>query len=97
MSLPVTRAHVLVLVLALAGCAVTGAGVEVVGNLAGEEFLRLRAGPSLGYAPILGLPEGTEVIRKDCVTELGQLWCRVALADAPNITGFVAEDYLVGR
>ena len=78
----------------LAGCGIGGLGTEVVGNLGEEEFLRLRAGPSLGYAVVLGLPEGTPVIRQDCVTELGQLWCRVALAEARTVTGYVAADYL---
>ena len=80
----------------LAGCVAAGARVEVVGNLGEEEFLRLRAGPSLGYVARLGLPAGTRMIRRDCVTELGQLWCRVALAEAPSVTGYVSADYLVG-
>jgi uncharacterized protein YraI len=95
MSRHLPRLSVLVLLSALAGCSVPVAGVEVVGDLRGEEFLRMRAGPGLGYAVVLGLPEGTEVVRRDCVTELGQPWCRVMLANAPTITGFVAEDYLV--
>jgi uncharacterized protein YraI len=61
-----------------------------------DDFLRLRSGPSLGYGVILGLPDGTEVLRRDCVTELGQLWCRVALARAPGISGYVSADYLSG-
>ena len=59
-----------------------------------EDFLRLRAGPGLGYKVILGLPDGTTLIRRDCVTEVGQLWCRVALADASGITGYVSADYI---
>jgi uncharacterized protein YraI len=62
-----------------------------------DELLKLRAGPGLGYRVILGLPDGTELIRRDCVTEVGQLWCRVALADAPSVTGFVSADYLADR
>jgi hypothetical protein len=45
---------------------------------------------------VLGLPAGTQVVRRDCVTELGQLWCRIALAEAPGVTGYVAADYLTG-
>lgn len=82
----------LVFIATLGGC--TAGGVEVVGNLGEEEFLRLRAGPSLGYSVVLGLPAGTPVVRQDCVTELGQSWCRVALAEARGVTGYVAEDYL---
>jgi len=51
-------------------------------------------GPGLGYRVILGLPDGTVVTRCGCVTELGQLWCRISLIDAPGITGYVSADYL---
>ena len=80
--------------LTLAACA-AGPGTRVTVQGVGEDdFLRLRTGPGLGYRAILGLPDGTEVVRRDCVTEVGQLWCRVALADAPALTGYVADDYL---
>ena len=81
----------------LAGC-VGAAGDRVVVNRAGpDELLKLRAGPGLGFKVIVGLPDGTELIRRDCVTEVGQLWCRVSLADAPNVTGYVSADYLSAR
>jgi hypothetical protein len=77
----------------LAGCSGDPGGVVVQG--AGpDEFLKLRAGPGLGYSTILGLPDGTSLVRRDCVTELGQLWCRVSLSAAPQITGYVSADYL---
>ncbi len=79
----------------MAGCVTAGPSGTVVGNLGNEEFLRLRGGPSLGYSVTLGLPAGTRVVRRDCVTELGQLWCRVALAEAPTVTGYVSADYLI--
>ena len=59
-----------------------------------DELLKLRAGPGLGFSVVLGLPDGTSLIRRDCVTEIGQLWCRVSLAVAPQITGYVSADYL---
>jgi uncharacterized protein YraI len=62
-----------------------------------DELLKLRAGPGLGFNVILGLPDGTLLNRRDCVTEVGQRWCRVALADAPQITGYVSADYLTAR
>lgn len=62
-----------------------------------EELLKLRAGPGLGFSVILGLPDGTSLNRRDCVTEMGQLWCRVSLASAPQITGYVSADYLSTR
>ncbi len=61
---------------------------------ANPELLKLRGGPGLGYNVILGLPDGTVVIRRDCTTERGELWCRVSLAAAPSVTGFVAARYL---
>ena len=61
---------------------------------ANPELLKLRSGPGLGYNVILGLPDGTVVLRRDCTTELGELWCRVSLAAAPSVTGFVAARYL---
>lgn len=81
----------------LAGCS-SVAGSRVVVERAGpDDLLKLRAGPGLGYKVVLGLPDGTALIRRDCVTEVGQEWCRVALATAPGVTGFVAADYLSDR
>ncbi|ROU03350.1 SH3 domain-containing protein [Histidinibacterium lentulum] len=91
----------LLLSAALSGCgggAPSGiAGDRAVVSGAGADLLKLRAGPGLGYEVRLGLPDGTALLRRDCVTELGQTWCRVALAGAPNLTGYVAADYLVPR
>ena len=86
-------------VLILAGCAgspgdTVGIGSRAVVQGAGSELLKLRAGPGLGYRIILGLPDGTAVTRRGCVTEVGQLWCRVSLDAAPRMTGFVSADYL---
>ena len=85
----------LVSILFIAGCA-GSAGSRAVVEGAGDELLKLRAGPGLGYRVILGLPDGTLVIRRNCVTEMGQLWCRVSLVDAPGLTGYVSADYLSG-
>jgi uncharacterized protein YraI len=78
----------------LAGCGAGDADRAVVQGAGPDEFLKLRAGPGLGYSIILGLPDGTSLVRRDCVTELGQLWCRVSLSAAPQITGYVSADYL---
>lgn len=61
---------------------------------ANPELLKLRGGPGLGYNVILGLPDGTVDLRRGCTTEVGELWCRVSLAAAPSMTGFVAARYL---
>jgi len=66
----------------------------VVEGAGPDELLKLRGGPGLGFRVILGLPDGTELIRRDCVTEMGQLWCRVSLRNAPQVTGYVSADYL---
>jgi hypothetical protein len=79
----------------VAGCDFGAGGRTVVQGAGPDEFLKLRAGPGLGYRVILGLPDGTALTRRDCVTEVGQLWCRVSLADAPAITGYVSADYIV--
>ena len=80
-------------ILLVAGCAgITGNRPVVAG--AGDELLKLRAGPGLGYRVLIGLPDGTALTRHDCVTEVGQLWCRVSLLEAPRMTGYVSADYL---
>ncbi len=81
--------------LLIASC-VGGAGGRALVAGAGDDLLKLRAGPGLGYSVILGLPDGTVVTRRDCVTEAGQLWCRISLIAAPGVTGYVSADYLSG-
>ena len=78
----------------LSGCADVVTRSTVVQGVGADELLKLRAGPGLGYSVVLGLPDGTNVTRRDCVTELGQLWCRVSLAAAPGLSGYVSADYL---
>ena len=76
-----------------------GAGIGERDSVEGagpDELLKLRAGPGLGFRVILGLPDGTQLIRRDCVTESSQLWCQVSLAEAPGVTGYVSADYLAG-
>ncbi len=81
----------------LVGCNSVAGSRTVVERAGPDDLLKLRAGPGLGYKVRLGLPDGTKLIRRGCVTEVGQLWCRVALADAPSVTGFVSADYLSAR
>lgn len=91
-TLPVILVFMLV-----ASCGGLVADRTVVERAGPDELLKLRAGPGLGYRVILGLPDGTSLLRRDCVTEVGQLWCRVSLTDAPQITGYVSADYLSAR
>jgi uncharacterized protein YraI len=89
-----TRFSALLAAALLANCAGVVGGHAVVRGVGADDLLKLRGGPGLGYRVILGLPDGTEVVRRGCVTEVGQLWCRVALAKAPAMTGYVSADYL---
>ena len=89
-------AALLALVL-VAGCASLPGNRAVVERAGPDDLLKLREGPGLGFRVILGLPDGTEVIRRDCVTEQSRSWCRVSLAKAPGITGYVSADYLSAR
>lgn len=75
----------------LAGC---GTGGTVVKGAGPDDLLKLRAGPGLGYKILLGLPDGTPLRRHGCVTEMGQLWCKVSLTDTPGVSGYVSADYL---
>lgn len=86
----------LVLVL-VAGCTSSIGSRTVVEGTGPDELLKLRAGPGLGFRVILGLPDGTSLIRRDCITEASQLWCRVSLVEAPTVSGYVSADYLATR
>jgi uncharacterized protein YraI len=84
----------LVTFMLISGCSSgIGTRTEVV-RVGADDLLKLRAGPGLGFRVVLGLPDGTHLIQRDCVTESSQLWCRVSLAQAPAVTGFVSADYL---
>ncbi|MEJ8563033.1 SH3 domain-containing protein [Yoonia sp. GPGPB17] len=80
-----------------AGCSSVGSNRTVVERTGPEQLLKLRSGPGLGFNIIMGLPDGTELNLRDCVTEVGQRWCQVSLADAPQVTGYVSADYLSGQ
>ena len=78
----------------LTGCIGQFGERDFVQGAGPDEMLKLRAGPGLGFRVVLGLPDGTRLIRRDCITEANQLWCQVSLANAPRITGYVSADYL---
>ena len=87
----------LLLAVVLASCGGLPGQRAVVSGTGPDDLLKLRAGPGLGFNVIAGLPDGTVLNRRDCVTELGQRWCRVSLADAPRMSGYVSADYLSDR
>lgn len=84
-------------VMLVASCSSVAMSRTFVEGTGPDDLLKLRAGPGLGYSVVLGLPDGTALNRRDCVTELGQLWCEVSLAAAPRVTGYVSADYLSDR
>jgi len=88
---------VILALMLVASCGHRTAGSTVVEGTGPDELLKLRSGPGLGYSVVLGLPDGTSLSRRDCVTEVGQLWCQVSLSAAPRITGYVSADYLSAR
>lgn len=91
------RTHLVALLslMIAAGCTV-GSGAVVKG--AGpNDLLKLREGPGLNHKIIIGLPDGTRLIRQNCVTTNGKLWCKVALADRPGVSGYVSAEYLAVR
>lgn len=73
----------LLTVLITAGCAVgTGAVVRAAGP---NDLMKLRKGPGFNHDIIIGLPDGTRLTRQNCVTTVGNVWCRVTLTDKPSV------------
>ncbi len=89
--------YTLIALTLVAGCATLGGDRVTVTGTGPDELLKLRSGPGLGFNIIMGLPDGTVLNRRTCVTEVGQLWCDVSLADNPGVTGYVSADYLTER
>ncbi|MGO4852149.1 SH3 domain-containing protein [Phaeovulum sp. W22_SRMD_FR3] len=69
---------------------------EVFG-VEGEDMLKMRAGPGIGYIVILGLPNGTPLRVHDCQSTGGTRWCSVSLEKARGVKGFVSFAYLRKR
>ena len=66
---------------------------EVYG-VQGEDMLKLRAGPGIGYRIIVGLPNGTIVRVYTCEQSGSTRWCEVMLTDARGLKGYVSSAYL---
>ncbi|MBD9529726.1 SH3 domain-containing protein [Paracoccus sp. PAR01] len=84
---------VLALVL-VAGCTTGSDGMVMVKGAGSDDLLKLRSGPGLEHNVIMGLPDGTRLIRGGCKPTDGRTWCRVSLADSPKISGYVSAEYL---
>ncbi|WP_295533068.1 SH3 domain-containing protein [uncultured Thioclava sp.] len=79
----------------LASPALAGwSGRYEVRGVKGEDMLKMRAGPGIGYKVIVGLPNGTLVRVKDCERIGNTRWCDVALEAARGLRGYVSESYL---
>lgn len=81
----------------LAACGEPAMRQTVVTGAGPDDMLKLRAGPGLGFRIIMGLPDGTALNQRSCVTENSQRWCRVSLAASPGVSGYVSADYLAPK
>lgn len=65
-----------------------------VHGVEGEDMLKMRAGPGVGYVVIVGLPNGTILRVQDCQQTGSTRWCKVALDRARGLKGYVSWAYL---
>lgn len=90
-----TQFAALLALMVAAGCTVgSGAVVQGAGP---DDLLKLRKGPGLNHAIIIGLPDGTRLTRQNCLKNNGKVWCKVMLTDRPGISGYVSAEYLALR
>ncbi|TNC46068.1 SH3 domain-containing protein [Rubellimicrobium rubrum] len=94
--MPRGAAPALLALVLLTGCSAGDGGRTVVQGAGPDEFLKLRAGPGPGHHVVLSLTDDTSLVRSECVTQVGQPWCRVSLSDASQTTGNVSADHLSG-
>ncbi|QCO57622.1 SH3 domain-containing protein (plasmid) [Pseudorhodobacter turbinis] len=69
-------------------------GYYEVFGVEGEDMLKMRAGPGIGYNIILGLPNGTVLRVYSCEQTGGTRWCKVSLKEARGVKGYVSWAYL---
>ncbi|WP_050525922.1 SH3 domain-containing protein [Pseudorhodobacter aquimaris] len=69
-------------------------GYYEVFGVKGDDMLKMRAGPSVGYNIILGLPNGTVLRVYSCEQTGGTRWCKVSLKEARGFKGYVSWAYL---
>ncbi|MCF6232632.1 MAG: SH3 domain-containing protein [Rhodobacteraceae bacterium] len=66
---------------------------QVVG-VEGEDMLKMRAGPGIGYKIIVGLPNGTVLRIHSCEQTGGTRWCKASLKQSRALKGYVSQAYL---
>jgi len=97
MRMPVLAALLAVSLGAFASAEPAAAGslgrYEVYG-VEGEDMLKMRAGPGIGYNVIVGLPNGTVLRVHSCEQTGGTRWCSVSLERARGLKGYVSWAYL---
>lgn len=69
-------------------------GQYEVAGVKGDDMLKMRAGPGIGYIVIVGLPNGTVLHVQSCQQTGGTRWCRVSLDRARSLEGYVSWAYL---
>ncbi|WP_040650455.1 SH3 domain-containing protein [Roseovarius sp. 217] len=65
-----------------------------VHGVEGDDMLKMRGGPGIGYSVIVGLPNGTVLRVHSCQQTGGTRWCEVSLERARGLRGFVSWAYL---
>lgn len=68
-----------------------------VWGVEGEDMLKMRAGPGVGYRVIVGLPNGTLVRVQSCEQTGSTRWCKASLKAARGLKGYVSWAYLRER
>ena len=87
-------ALVLGVVLGTEPAAAASLGRYEVFGVEGDDMLKMRAGPGIGYNVIVGLPNGTVLRVHSCQQTGGTRWCSVSLERARGLKGHVSWTYL---
>ncbi len=69
-------------------------GYYEVFGVDGDDMLKMRAGPGIGYRVIVGLPNGTVLRIHSCEQTGGTRWCKATLKQARGLKGYVSWAYL---
>jgi uncharacterized protein YraI len=69
-------------------------GYYQVTGVEGDDLLKMRAGPGVGYKIVVGLPNGTAVWVNTCERSGSTSWCKVSLKQARRLKGYVSSAYL---